>query len=333
MPIKSSKYQSLPTQDLANLYLQFSRLEESGIPIQETIRLLIGNHEMGQRAKRALNYLKQGKPLSEAGRLSGLFVGLDAVLIKVAETSGTQTKIFRQLAQFYEEKTQQIRQIRSHLFLPLTILLLALFIQPLPALVSQQISFLGYFWAVISVFIPIALLAFIARRLPHWIRYSFLRPFVKLWDQMELKTPYFGRWFVSRYLRNFTQSLGLMLQAGLPILEALPKAYDVVENALLRQQLQKMTSNLQRGDSLGEAFSQIEGINPIAHHFVSTGDHAGRLAEMLLHYARLESETIAFQNQQIALWVPRIIYVCVALWMSYSIFTGFRSHLFLADRI
>jgi len=40
-------------------------------------------------------------------------------------------------------------------------------------------------------------------------------------------------------MRDFVQSLGLMMQAGLPILEALPKAYQVIENAILRQQFNR----------------------------------------------------------------------------------------------
>lgn len=320
---KKSKHKPLPPQDAANLYLQLARLEKSGIPIEKAMTLLIqAKDESGQRAKVALNYLKRGKSLAEAGAKAGLFVGLDAALVKVAEAGGTNAEVFRQLAQFYEEKAQQIRQIKSHLFLPITVLFLAIFIQPVSALILGKITLLGYLGATIGLILQLALLVFILLRLPRWLRYGWLQPFVGLWDKIQISTPYFGRWYVRRSLRDFMRSLGMMLQAGLPILEALPKAYEVVENTILRKRLQKISTRLRAGDIFAEAFLQVEGIDSVAHGFVSTGEHAGSLANMMLHFVKLESETLAMHNKMLAAWIPRIVYAGVVAWIAYGILSA-----------
>ncbi len=322
---KKSPTKPLPLQELAQLYLQLERLQTAGIPTQEALTMLTkGKGETSQRAKVALAYLKRGKPLAEAGQKAGLFVGFDAVLINIAESGGIYTEVFHQLAQFYEEQARYRRQLQSHLRLPIIVLLLAIFIQPFPNLISGQLTISGYLGVTVGFIIQIALFILVAWHLPQWLRHGFLKPLGlgMLLDKIQITIPYWGPWYIRRTLRDFMRSLGLMLQAGLPILEALPKAYELVDNIILRQRLQQIITRLQAGESLADAIAKIEGMDPVAIQFISTGDHSGSLAEMMLHYAKLESEAIALHNEMLAAWLPRLAYALVAMWIIYGIFTS-----------
>jgi len=322
---KKSRLKPLPVQELAHLYVQLARLEKSGIPTQEALTMLLtAKGETAQRAKWALNYLKRGKPLSEAGAQAGLFIGLDATLIKVADAGGTHTEVFRQLATFYEEKAKRIRQIKSKLFLPMIILLLAVFIQPVPSLILGKITFFSYLWATVGFIIQLALLAFILWHLPNWLRHGFLKSFGmgRLLDKLQINIPYFGRWYMRQQVRNFMQALGLMLQAGLPILEALPKAFGMIENIILYERLHQIILHLQKGNTFAQALSQIEGLDPIAIQLMSTGEHAGSLADMMLHYVKLESDAISRHNDALAAWIPRVVYALIVIWIVYGILSA-----------
>ncbi len=289
----------LSNQDLANIYSQLAHLEKSGIPITNAIKLL-NTGEIGNRAKLTLKYIKQGKPLSEAGAKAKLFTGIDVTLIKVAEVSGKSTEIFQQLAQFHQDKANLTKQIKSKLILPITVLLLAIFIQPFPDLFSGKITIIGYLLETIGLTILLIGIFYIL---------------------IKLKLPYFSKWQKRRDILNFIQSLGLMLQAGLPILEALPKSYQVVENNALRQKLRKISTHLRTGNNFAEAFIKLD-INNIANQFILTGEQSGSLAEMLLHYAKLESEDIALHDKMLATWIPRIIYAFIIIWIISGIFSS-----------
>lgn len=315
-----SKHKQLPAQNLADFYFQLGRLEESGLPIQETMKMLMpAEDKMAKRVKVALNYLERGKPLYEAGARAGLFASLDIALIQAAEVGGTLAEVFRQLAQFYEEKARQARQIKSRLFLPIVVFIMAIFIQSFPALFLGEITLANYLGATVGFILQLALLIFVFIRLPRWFRYGFLQAFSGLWDKIEMKAPYFGRWFVRRSVRDFMRSLGLMLQAGVPIFEALPLAEAAIENAILRKELQKINLRLQKGDSLADALSQVNVLSPVATQLLLTGETSGNLDKMILHYAKLESEDIAMHNKTLVEWIPRIIYACIAIWMIYGI--------------
>jgi len=171
--LKKSRYKPLPAQALAQLYVQLARLESSGIPIQNAMQMLVESEgETGKRARVALNHLKRGKSLSIAGAQSGLFMGLDAALIEAGDAGGIYASIFRQLAQFYEEKARNLRKIKSRLFLPLTVLLLAVFIQPVPALISGKIDILSYLFSTVGLIIQFALVVFV------WFFKTFWNQFV-----------------------------------------------------------------------------------------------------------------------------------------------------------
>jgi general secretion pathway protein F len=319
--IQKSPHKPLSAQELATFYVQLARLEKAGLPSQEALTMLLQNKgEMAKRAKKALNLVKRGKPLSEAGIRAGLFIGLDAALVKVADAGGIHTEVFRQLAQFYEEKAKQVRQIKSKLLLPIVVLLLALFIQPVPALILGKITFWSYLGTTVGVIIQLAIVVFILWHLPKWLS-IFLKPFgIKYFvDKWRIRIPYFGRWTVRQQVRNFLRALGLMLQAGLPILEALPKAYEVVENLVLRQYIHQIIHHLQKGQTFAEALSQVEELEPIALQLMSTGEQAGSLANMMLHYVKIESEEIAIHNEILVAWIPRILYAFMAIWIAYGI--------------
>lgn len=329
-----SPSQPLPSQALANLYLQLGRMEEAGIPTQEALILLsqaVG--ESGKRASMALTYLKRGRPLSEAGQRAGLFVRLDAEIIKVAEASGTLAEIYRQLSQTYEEKARGQQKLKARLVLPLTVAGLGLFINPLPALVAGSISIIGYFMGSVGVLLLLALVIWGLLHLSTWLRYGWLQSFGHLLDKFQMKMPPLRRWYTRRSLRDFMRALGLMLQAGHPLLEALPKAYNVVENAILRQQLQFLSTRLKAGDSFAQAFSQVKDMEPVAIQLVLTGDQAGKLAEMLLHYVKLESEAIDLQNEQLAAWLPRLVYALGAGWIILGVFSTWTHTMLLTVTI
>ncbi len=55
---------------------------------------------------------------------------------------------------------------------------------------------------------------------------------------------------------------------------------------------------------------------------LTTGEHSGSLAEILLHYAKLESEDIALHDKMLASWIPRIVYAFVVMWIVYGIFSS-----------
>jgi len=69
--------------------------------------------------------------------------------------------------------------------------------------------------------------------------------------------PLYGPIFVRRNLRDFFESLGLMLEAGVSMADALPVAVDTAEDGDVRRQLIRMQPRIAKGSSLGEAMRGV----------------------------------------------------------------------------
>lgn len=310
---------------LAQMYTQLARLEKSGIPTEQALSLLSqAKNPGGLRAKIALNHLKRGKPLATAGIQAGLFVGIEGELIKLADASGTHEVVYSQLAQVYTEKATALKKMKSQLIYPAILFILAIFLHPLPALFGAHINLYEYLWATVGLLVQIALLIFVLLRLPRWSKHGILSWFglgqvVEYW---QMRSPYFGKWYIRKAMRDFFQALGLMLQAGLPILDALPKAYKVVDNTKLQQQLQIISQRLKLGDMLTEALEYVEDLPALVLPLINAGEHAGSLADSILRYTSAETAEISLHQRQLAAWIPRLIYLMVVIWIAYHIIVG-----------
>ena len=173
---KANQNQMPDVTQLADLYVQLARMEEVGISHVHAFKNLAetGN-TLSSKLHRVISYLNSGRSISESGCRSGLFKEVDRELISAGELSGKLGDIYRQLAGYYSDKARRIRKIKSRLFLPLTILLLALLIQPIPALFVGSISIKDYILSSVGVFVYILLVLYIFWRLPYWLTEGSLR--------------------------------------------------------------------------------------------------------------------------------------------------------------
>jgi general secretion pathway protein F len=142
-----------------------------------------------------------------------------------------------------------------------------------------------------------------------------------------LKLPVYGNAITRENARNFYESLALLLEAGVPMFEALPSAVSTIENADIRQAYGRIKPRMQRGESLSNALAE-EITEPLylgnsqVIELISTGEASGTLPEMLFRHVRRESEFLTLLWSQVADWIPRIVYAAVACWLAFGLLTG-----------
>ena len=314
---------------LADLYLQLARMEEAGISHAQAFKIVIETGSpLSAKCYKAITQLKSGHSIAESGYQVGIFNQLDSELITAGESSGKLTDIYQQLAKYYGDKARHIRKIKSHLFFPLSILFLALLIQPIPSLFVGSITVMDYIFSSFGVFVYILILMHIIWQLPYWLTEGALH-FIGLRGiifKLQLILPLLAPWLIRRQIKEFLLILGLILDAGVPMLEALTKAASTVKNALLAERIRKASYSIQKGSNLTEALMQIKEFNSGTLQIIAIGEQSGKLATSLLHFARLEEAAISLQEEMLAEWLPRLIYMAITVWMAYSIIAAYRAY-------
>jgi general secretion pathway protein F len=92
-------------------------------------------------------------------------------------------------------------------------------------------------------------------------------------------------------------TLGMLLEGGLPVIEALRLARGTL-SADLRPRLDAASLQIINGESLPEAFERAGLTTPVATRFMRVGEHSGRLGEMLNRSAR-------YYDGEISRWIER----------------------------
>jgi general secretion pathway protein F len=311
-----SSSQPLPFRTRAELFLQLAQMEKAGLPFDRALAVLsLPTPFLGRiEALRALT--AQGVELASAGEKSGLFTLLESRLIHAATNAGSPANTYQRLADYYTERARQLATMKSRLMLPAAVFLLALLIQPLPALIQGSLSAAGYAWHVSKPILLIAVSIWGVRALAGADARGSRRSFYQ-------HLPLYGPIFVRQNLRDVFESLGLMLEAGVPMAEALPTAVATAKDGDIRRELVKIRPRVAKGVSLTDA---LQGVGYIRDErlvqFIRTGEASGKLPELLLRHTRMETDSINSSLEQLAMWAPRVVYGIVLLWMAYGVLTG-----------
>jgi type II secretory pathway component PulF len=307
----------------AALFSQLAALEQVGVPVDRAFAMLQLLPASQARVAVAGAYIAKGRDLASAGECSGLFTALEMSLLQAAQSAGSPAYLYQRLAKHYAQQAQHAKSLRSRLLLPaatLLLALLALLVQPLPRLVAGELSLLGYAWGVLQ---PLGLLA----ALYYWARGRWQRPpslsAGRATDGWWLRVPLLGEAYARRNVRDYWETLGMLLEAGLPMFSAMPKALATLTNAQLRQDFFALQQRVLAGESLALALRPMSFPGqPLLSGLIVSGEASGTLAAALLSFAQRESAALASFQEQLAAWLPRLAYLLVALWMAYGLLSG-----------
>ncbi len=325
-----SKHSPLSFSLRADLYTHLAAMEKAGLPTDKAFAMLKLPAPAQARVEAMRKLLARGKDIASAGQQSGLFAELEVHLLRAATSAGSPANTYRRLADRFTLKTKLSKAVRSRLKLPLAVFILALLLQPLPALVAGSITASGYLWSCLRPMLLLAGVAALIKALIAWPENAPPSPLRNSLEKILIQLPLFGRMHVRRNARDFFESLGMMLEAGLPMFEALPKACTTITNHLIRNEYAGILGKMKNGATMAESMQNFHYLGE--RHVVAlvqTGEASGTLPEMLLRHAGNESEAIASFQQQAAAWMPRIVYAVLAAGMAYSILTSgaFMPHL------
>ena len=315
-------HKPLPYRIRAELFSQLAKMESAGLPFDRALSVLHLVEEGQERLVSMVALLKR-HDFATAGERSGLFTKLEARLIHAAISTGSPAHIYGRLAECYTARAMQLATMKSRMVMPAGVFLLALIIEPLPGLVSGSLGLFGYLFQVLRPLLVVGAMFFAAR---WWLS----RPV----DEAKQKAasplcslPLIGRLIVRQNVRDYFESLALMLEAGLPMLDALPLALDTITEPPIKREFSRVAPRVTGGTLLSQAIADLVFLGS-AHSrqrlisFIHTGEQSGALPEMLLRHTAMETGAINDTFELLATWAPRVVYGLVALWMIVSIFSA-----------
>jgi len=308
-------------------------MEKAGVPAERSFSLLDLGPAARQRVDTFRRLFARGVEPAGAGFTSGLFTVFETRLLRAAFGAGSPQATYERLAASHATRASQMSALRARLVLPAAILALALFVQPLPRLFTGALSLAGYAARTILPLAVLAITGAVALHLNAWFASGAPGPWRPAIERALLAVPLFGKLHLRRNARDFTESLAMLLEAGVALFEALPPALATVNNHIVRADLARLLPEAESGATLSQAIAKLQVVDTRQlYAFVQTGEESGTLPEMLLRYADAETEELAQAQNELVTWLPRVLYALVAIWMMVQLL-GNRAHVPMPDGV
>jgi len=301
----------------ARFFHELAQLLRSGIGLPQAMELLSRGRGSAHLAALIMQGLTSEDSVPKAFAGAGFSSG-DCAVIEAGTTSGHLDTIFVSLASHYERLAKARSAVIAKSLYPIFVLHLAVVLLAIPlaviggtkaGYVGNVAGTLAAFYGVtaIVVFLWLAICRAFANN-PALARFVLLIPGVGAW----LET-----WTGSRFASVFS----LFVTSGGSLLRGLELAGASSGSALIHRASLSTIAGVRDGRALSDAFTGHPGIPQEIERAVQVGDHSGRLDEETQRAAEaLQTKAIA-QLDALAEWMPRILYVGVALYVGWRIIT------------
>lgn len=313
----------LPVSTRADLFAHLATLEKAGLPAVQAFALLRLPAGASTRLDSTRKLLARGIDPATAGQRSGLFSEIEASCVRAALAAGSPARTYRRLAESYAERVRLAASTRSNMMVPLFVLAIALFVRPLPDLVGGSLSAGGYLLQGMWPLLAAAGLFRLGKWLPHWLAGSAAPTLRRQVEQSLLRLPLVGPIVVRGNLRDFFEHLAILLEAGLPMFDALPVAEATVGNGAVRAECARIKPAMLAGATLAQALAALPDVgNDRLVGYVGTGEQSGSLPEMLFRHVEAETAALSISYRQVTIWLPRAFYVLLLLWIGYGVLSS-----------
>ena len=267
---------------------QLSILQDAGLPILRSLKILEGNMKPGRLKNSLIDVVEEieaGSTLSEAmSKSPKVFSRLYINMIKAGEAGGALEVILQRLADFMERSESLKRKVKGAMIYPVVVVMVAvgiltfillkivpvfekMFIEfelELPATTRLLITLsnnIVKYWYLIPI-VPVGLLIFV--KLVRKFRHGRMG-----WDLFMLKLPVLGNLIEKNILARTTRTLGTLVASGVPILEGLTITRETANSAVFERMYGKITEAIREGETISKPMKEHSrpGFHPVALFF------------------------------------------------------------------
>lgn len=292
---------------------QLSTLQDAGLPLLRSLQILEGQLKPGKLKTVLVDVsedVEGGTALSEAmAKHPRAFNRLYTKMIAAGEVGGVLDVILQRLAEFMEKAQSLKRKIKAAMIYPIAVVVIAVlivtfimwFIIPkfeeifkdfgvaLPALTRWLIGisnfvagknpgqFAGQGALIIMVSPVIFFVLFkLIRRAP---------PGRAATDTLVFWMPVIGGLVKKSVTARFTRTLGTLISAGVPILEAILITRDTSGNYVFEKALTGVHDSIREGESFAGPLREAKVCDAIVVNMIDVGEETGDMDVMLLKIA------------------------------------------------
>jgi type IV pilus assembly protein PilC len=301
----------VPSKQLCTFTRQLSTLQDAGLPILRSLKILEGQSKPGP-LKNALDGtiedIESGSTMSEAmAKQPKAFDELYVNMVRAGEASGALELILQRLADFKERSQSLKKKVQGAMIYPCAVVTVAVgivgfimywiipkfkaifegFGTELPKITELLIAtsdmVVNYFY--LGPAIPIVIWLFLKI-----IRKNKTGEYIV--DYCSLRIPLLGNILSKSTTARVMRTLGTLISSGVPILEAMTIARDTAGNAVFKRAFDNIYAAIREGESIAQPLKEARIVDDLVVNMVDVGEETGALDVMMYKVADMYDEEV-----------------------------------------
>lgn len=320
------------TKDLVLLTRQLATMISAGLSIIRCFNILelqASNAKLKTALREVKQDISEGLPLWQAlAKHPRIFSNIYISMVKAGELGGMLDEVLERLCLHLEREQEINAKIKSASIYPAVISIFAvimvmgimIFVMPmfvdmfkssgaeLPAPTRVLISiseFLRGYW---MIWLPAIIILVYSLK-----RSGKTEGGREFWDKLYLRLPIVGKTIGQIGVARFARTMGTLVRAGIPILQALEVMEEVAGNVVMKKAIHSARVSITEGDSIAEPLAATGVFEPMVTQMIAVGEETGSLDDMLVRMSDyFEREVMHMVDALMAVLEPLLI-IIVAL--------------------
>lgn len=325
------KGKKIPARDMSVFCRQFASILKAGVSVINALEMLAEQTE-NKKLKEAIvntqSNVEKGESLSDSMRQNDAFPSILIDMVRAGEASGSLENSLTRMAIQFEKDAKLNGIVKKAMMYPIVlicvmigvVIVMLTFVIPsfmtmfedldseLPvttkAILAMSNSLKSYWYIYIIVVVGIVVGIQMYKRTDNG-RHNL--------DKLKLKIPVFGLLQTKSACASFARTMSTLLQAGMPMIDALEISASTMKNVLFYDGLEKVKNGVSLGLPLSNQLKATGLFPAMVVHMVGIGEETGNVEEMLTNSATYYEEEVEVQTQTLTSLMEPIIIVLMAL--------------------
>lgn len=330
---------------------QLSVLLRSAVPLLQAIDLLIDQFE--GKFKRVLisikDAVKTGEPLAkELAKHPKIFSNVYIQLVKAGEASGKLEPILESLVSYLERTEETKKKVQKAMRSPLMTLSFAVLV--IVGLLTVLVPKLTAMFTKMKQELPLPtrILIAVSDALTNnyitlgvglttiVIVFSYWKSTAKgkyQWDAWMLNMPLINYFARTKAVVQFSKTLGMLMESGVNLSEALDIVCNIVENRVLTVKLNNARDKIIKEGKIAKYLSETGIFPKIALYMINTGEQSGKLGQMLLTVGNDYEVELAELSDGLTEKIDPIMTMFMALVVGFIVISIFMPMMSMGDMV
>lgn len=324
------KGKKIPARDMSVFCRQFASILKAGVSVINALEMLAEQTE-NKKLKEAIvntqSNVEKGENLSDSMRQNDAFPSILIDMVRAGEASGSLENSLTRMAIQFEKDAKLNGIVKKAMMYPIVlicvmigvVIVMLTFVIPsfmtmfedldseLPvttkAILAMSNSLKSYWYIYIIVVVGIVVGVQMYKKTDNG-RHNL--------DKLKLKIPVFGLLQTKSACASFARTMSTLLQAGMPMIDALEISASTMKNVLFYDGLEKVKNGVSLGLPLSNQLKATGLFPAMVVHMVGIGEETGNVEEMLTNSATYYEEEVEVQTQTLTSLMEPVIIVLMA---------------------